>query len=49
MEFPIKEVEEDDLEVVVHQQDDDSSASAKESEFNGCIRTLRVTNQTPNM
>ena len=42
----IKE-EEDGLELVVHRQDDDSDASAEECEFNGCIRTLAVTNLTP--
>ena len=43
MKVPIKNVKEDDLEVAVHQQDDDSNASAEESKFNGCIKTLRVT------
>jgi len=46
MEVPIEDVEEENgLEVVVHQQDD-SDASTEECEFNGCIRTLRVTDLT---
>jgi len=35
--------------VVVHQQDDDLYASNKEYEFNGCIRTVKVTNLTPSV
>jgi len=31
----------------VHQQDDDSDASVEEYEFNGCIRTVEVTNLSP--
>jgi len=42
---PLKDVEEDGLEVTVHQHDDDSDASPEECEFNGCIRTL--TDLTP--
>ena len=45
VEVPIEDVEEG-LEVAVHQHDDDSDASAK-CEFNGCIRTLTVTDLTP--
>ena len=48
MEVPIKDVEEDSLEVIVHKKDDDSDASAKKCEFNGCIRTLAVTDLTLN-
>ena len=48
VEIQIEDLEEDSLELVVHQQDDDSDASAKEREFNGCIRTMKVTNLTPN-
>ena len=46
VEVPIEDIEEkkDDREVVVHQQDDDSDASVEEYEFNGCIRTVEVTN-----
>ena len=49
MEAPIKDAEEDHLEVTVHQHDDDLDASAEESEFSGCVRTLGVTNLTPNV
>ena len=38
--------EEDSLEVVVHRQDDYSDASVEDCEFNGCIRTLTVTDLT---
>ena len=47
MEVLIEDAEEDGLEVTVHQQDDNSDASNEESEFNGCIRILAVTNLTP--
>jgi len=40
-------VEEDGLEVIVHQQDNDSNASVEECKFNDCIRTLGVTHLTP--
>ena len=43
MDVPIKDVEEDDLEVAVHRQDDDSNASAEDHEFSGYIRTLAST------
>ena len=43
----IKE-EEDDGEVAIHQQDD-SNAFVEEYEFNGCIRTVKVTNLSPNV
>ena len=43
----IEDVEEDGLEVTVHQQDDDSDTSAEEREFNDCIRTLAVSDLTP--
>ena len=48
MKVTIKDVEEEEnsLEVTVHQQDD-LDASAEECEFNGCIRTLAVTDLTP--
>ena len=36
--------EEDDGEVAIHQQEDDSDASVEKYEFNGCIRTVEVTN-----
>jgi len=45
VEVPIEDIEEEeDDEVVMHQQDDDSDASVEEYEFNGCIRTVKVTN-----
>jgi len=43
----IEDVQENGLEVTVHQQDDDSDVFGEECEFNGCIRTLAVTNLTP--
>ena len=50
MEVRIEDVEEKNgLEMIVHQQDNDSDASAKECEFNGCIRTVRVANLTPRL
>ena len=50
MEIPIEDVEkEDDIEVIMHQQDDHSDASAEEYEFNGCIRTVKVTNLIPSV
>ena len=41
--------EEDDGEVVVHQQDNDSDVSAEEYEFNGCIKTVKVTSLPPSV
>ena len=38
-----KNIEEDGLKVIVHQQNDDLDDSAKECEFNSCIRTLAIT------
>jgi len=35
--------------VIVHEQDDDSDASAKECEFNCCIRTVGITYLTPSV
>jgi len=35
--------------VVVHQQDDDSNASVEEYEFNGCIRTVKMTGLPPSV
>ena len=50
MEVSIEDVkEEDDVEVAVHQRDNDSDASAKESEFNDCIKIVGVTNLTPSV
>ena len=51
MEVPIEDIEEEenDGEVVEHQQDDDSDASVEKYEFNGCIKTMKVTNQTPSV
>jgi len=48
VEVPIEDVEEDGLEVAVHQYDDDLDAFAEECEceFNSCIRTLIVTDLT---
>jgi len=46
LKVSIEDVEEEALEVAVYQQDDDSDASAEECEFNGCIRTLTVTDLT---
>ena len=46
MEVPIEDAKEDGLEVAMHQQDDDSDTSNEECEFNGCIRTLGVTDLT---
>ena len=42
-------MEEDAVEIVVHQQDDDSDASVEEYEFNGYIRTVKVTNLSPSV
>ena len=33
----------------MYQQDDDLDASSEECEFNGCIRTVGVTNLTPSV
>ena len=45
VEVLIENIEkEDDVEMVMHQQDDDSDASVEEYKFNGCIRTVQVTN-----
>ena len=49
MEVHIEDVEEKDVEVIVHQQDDDSDASVEECEFNGCIRTVWLMNLTPSV
>jgi len=49
VEVPIEDIEEDDVEVIVHQQDDDSDASVEEYEFNGYIRTVKVMNLTPSV
>ena len=50
MKVLIEDVEEeDDVTVAVYQQDDDSDASARECEFNSCIRTVGVTNVTPSI
>ena len=51
MKVPIEDIEEEEdaIEVIVHQQKDDSDASDEECEFNGCIRTVRVTNLTPSV
>jgi len=47
VKISIREVEEGHgLEVAMFQQDDDSNASAEKYEFNGCIRTLTVTDLT---
>jgi len=47
VEVPIEEDEqkENSIEVDVHQQDSD--ASVKDREFNGCIRSLILTDLTP--
>jgi len=49
VEVLIEDVEEDRLEVTVHQQDDDSDASVEECEFNGCVRVVGVTKLTPSV
>ena len=47
VEIPIEDIEgKDDGEMIVHQQDDDSDASVEEYEFNGCIRTIEMTEPT---
>jgi len=46
VKVPIEDVEEDGLEVDMHQQDNNSDASNEECEFNGCIE-LAVTELTP--
>jgi len=46
VEVFIEDVEEHNLKVIVHQQDDDPDASAEECKFNGCIKAVRVMNQT---
>ena len=45
----IEDIEDGDVEVVVHQQDDDSDVSVEECEFNNCIRTMAVMNLTPSV
>ena len=47
VEVHIEDVEEDGLEEIVQKQDDDSDTPVEECEFNGCIRTLTITNLTP--
>jgi len=48
VKVPIEDVEEDGLEVAVHQHDDDLDGFVEECEceFNSCIRTLTVTDLT---
>ena len=48
VEIPIEDIEgEDDGEV--HQQNDDSNAYVEEYEFNGCIRTVKMTSLPPSV
>ena len=51
MKVCIEDIEEkeDDGEVIVHQQDYNSDASVEEYEFNGCIRTVKMTSLPPSV